>query len=231
MMCRGAAIEPAADRAGRGLRRPREVDSSHRRSKAYDGEVESFTSAESFGVGIRVIRDGRQGFASAGTLRRRRSSSDTLAEARDNATLRRARRVGRPGRARRRGATPSSTCGATTWPRPPPRPRSSWPSSSSAAVRGGDPRIIGVRTAGYGDGLGRGRRGQQHGPRRCGSRGTSCSLSASALARRGRRDPDRRRFRRRPRAGRPRPRRGRGRRRRCAPPACSAPSQRRRRQG
>ena len=44
-------------------------------AKAYDGEVESFTSAESFGVGIRVIRDGRAGFASAGTF-----AADVLAD-------------------------------------------------------------------------------------------------------------------------------------------------------
>jgi PmbA protein len=36
--------------------------------KAYGGEVESFTSSESFGVGIRVVADHRQGFAWAGTL-------------------------------------------------------------------------------------------------------------------------------------------------------------------
>ena len=36
--------------------------------KAYRGEVESLTSAESFGVGIRVVRDRRQGFAHCGTF-------------------------------------------------------------------------------------------------------------------------------------------------------------------
>ena len=34
--------------------------------KAYRGEVEAFTSATSAGIGIRVISDGRVGFAHAG---------------------------------------------------------------------------------------------------------------------------------------------------------------------
>lgn len=54
--------------------------------RVYDGDVESFTSAESQGIGIRVIVDGREGFASAGTL-----DPDVvgqmLADARDNATF------------------------------------------------------------------------------------------------------------------------------------------------
>ncbi|MFW2383056.1 MAG: TldD/PmbA family protein [Acidimicrobiales bacterium] len=36
--------------------------------RVYGGEVESYTSADSSGAGIRIIVDGRQGFASAGTL-------------------------------------------------------------------------------------------------------------------------------------------------------------------
>ena len=36
--------------------------------RVYEGEVEQFTSAQSEGIGIRVIRDGRTGFAYAGTL-------------------------------------------------------------------------------------------------------------------------------------------------------------------
>lgn len=54
--------------------------------RAYGGEIEAFTSAESAGLGIRVIRDGRQGFAYAGTLDVDVLES-TLAEARDNATF------------------------------------------------------------------------------------------------------------------------------------------------
>ncbi len=36
--------------------------------RAYQGEVEALTSAESAGVGVRVIVDKRVGFAHAGTL-------------------------------------------------------------------------------------------------------------------------------------------------------------------
>ncbi len=36
--------------------------------RVYQGEVEQFTSAQSEGLGVRVIRDGRTGFAYAGTL-------------------------------------------------------------------------------------------------------------------------------------------------------------------
>lgn len=36
--------------------------------RVYGGEVESYTSADSSGAGIRIIVDGREGFASAGTL-------------------------------------------------------------------------------------------------------------------------------------------------------------------
>jgi PmbA protein len=51
--------------------------------RAYDGEVESLSSASSAGVGIRVIVSGRQGFAYAGSLDER-VVAETLAEARDN---------------------------------------------------------------------------------------------------------------------------------------------------
>ncbi len=51
--------------------------------RIYEGEVEHFVSAQSEGVGIRVIRDGRTGFAYAGTLDGDAVAS-VLAEARDN---------------------------------------------------------------------------------------------------------------------------------------------------
>jgi PmbA protein len=52
--------------------------------RAYDGEVESFSSAESQGIGVRVVVDGKQGFAWAGTLDAD-VLAETLADARDNA--------------------------------------------------------------------------------------------------------------------------------------------------
>jgi PmbA protein len=52
--------------------------------RVYDGEVESLSSAESEGVGIRVVLGDRQGFAYAGALDEA-MVADTLNEARDNA--------------------------------------------------------------------------------------------------------------------------------------------------
>ena len=59
--------------------RSRETDVSVLR-----GDVESLTVAEQAGVGVRVLRDGRQGYASVGTLEPA-MLDETLAEARDNA--------------------------------------------------------------------------------------------------------------------------------------------------
>jgi len=54
--------------------------------RVFEGDVESFTSATSQGIGIRVINDQRQGFAWAGSLDPAVVES-TLSEARDNATF------------------------------------------------------------------------------------------------------------------------------------------------
>jgi PmbA protein len=54
--------------------------------RAYEGEVESLTSAESQGIGVRVVAGGRQGYAYAGTLDEK-AIEETLREARDNATF------------------------------------------------------------------------------------------------------------------------------------------------
>ncbi len=52
--------------------------------KVYGGDVESLSSAQSQGVGIRVVVDGRQGFAYAGSLDET-VVAETLEDARDNA--------------------------------------------------------------------------------------------------------------------------------------------------
>jgi len=54
--------------------------------RAYQGEVESLSSAEPAGAGIRVVAGGRQGFAWAGTLDEG-VLKETLEEARDNAAF------------------------------------------------------------------------------------------------------------------------------------------------
>jgi PmbA protein len=51
--------------------------------RIYGGEIEHFVSAQSEGIGIRVIKDGRTGFAYAGTLDESAIAS-VLAQARDN---------------------------------------------------------------------------------------------------------------------------------------------------
>ena len=54
--------------------------------RAYEGEIESLTVAESQGIGVRVIKDGRQGFAYAGTLEEN-ELLEVLSEGRDNASF------------------------------------------------------------------------------------------------------------------------------------------------
>ena len=54
--------------------------------RVYDGGVESFSAADTEGVGIRVVAGGRQGFAYAGSLDAE-VIADAFAEARDNATF------------------------------------------------------------------------------------------------------------------------------------------------
>jgi PmbA protein len=51
--------------------------------RIYEGEVEHFVAAQSEGIGIRVIREGRTGFAYAGVLDEA-AVDEVLAEARDN---------------------------------------------------------------------------------------------------------------------------------------------------
>lgn len=52
--------------------------------RVYEGEIEHFVSAQAEGIGVRVIVDGRTGFAYAGTLDGD-AIAQVLAEARDNA--------------------------------------------------------------------------------------------------------------------------------------------------
>lgn len=54
--------------------------------RVYEGDIESFTSSESAGIGIRVINDHRQGMAYAGSLDPT-VLAETLSEARDNASF------------------------------------------------------------------------------------------------------------------------------------------------
>jgi PmbA protein len=60
--------------------------SGHTGVRVHGGEVESFSSATTAGIGIRVVRDHRQGFAWAGSLEAE-VITETLGEARDNAAF------------------------------------------------------------------------------------------------------------------------------------------------
>jgi PmbA protein len=150
--------------------------------KAYDGEVEAFTSAETFGVGIRVVRDHRQGFASAGSFDAE-VVDDALAEARDNA----------------RYAEPDEWVGLVSpdgvrapdldlWrddlASTPTEAKVQMALDVEAAVRSADPRIFGVRTAAYSEGSGEAAVASSAGIALY-SRGTSCTVGATALARDG----------------------------------------------
>lgn len=64
-----------------------EVYVSHGREtsiRVFESEIEELTTAESAGVGVRVISEGRQGFSYVGALDEA-GAADALAEARDNA--------------------------------------------------------------------------------------------------------------------------------------------------
>lgn len=118
--------------------------------RAYQGEVEAFTSATSRALGVRVIVNGRQGFASAGS-HDLDVAIETLAEARDNVAFAEvdphvalAEPDGRPGV----DVDPWSDAVS----RMTDANRIALAIELEAKVLGGDARITGVRTASFGDG-------------------------------------------------------------------------------
>jgi PmbA protein len=152
------------------------------RVRAHGGEVESFTSAESFGIGVRVVRDRRVGFASAGSLDEG-VVAEVLADARDNAGFAEADEWA--GVAEPDGV---AAVDVDLW-----RPALAAMAADrkidlalelERATLGADPRITGVRTAAYGDAAGEAAVATSTGIAQW-SRATSCSLSVLALARDG----------------------------------------------
>ena len=147
--------------------------------RVYDGEIESLSVAESQGVGVRVIANGRQGFAHAGTLDPR-VLEEILAEARDNAAF------GAPdehfGLAEPDGVAPPGldlydealleVCTEA---------KIDLALELERAVRAGDARIVGVESADYGDEVSADAIATTTGIRSVG-RGTSCYLTACSLA-------------------------------------------------
>lgn len=147
--------------------------------RVYEGEIEKLSSAESQGVGIRVIRDNRLGFAYAGSLDDD-VLADTLADARDNAAF----------------ATPDEHLGLAE---PDGVDRvdldlfddrlSGFATDAKvdlaialeAAVRGADSRISGVEASDYADSMAERAVATTTGIR-IGTRSTSCYVYADALA-------------------------------------------------
>lgn len=150
--------------------------------KVFGGEVESLTVAGASGAGIRIVRDGRQGFAHCGSLDAD-VLDDTLAEARDNAGF----------------AEPDEWNGLAEPDGVEPVPVDRWseavlalPTETKVAfalelerrVTSADPRVTSARTTGYGDGWSVQAIASTTGIE-VADRGASCSASTQPLARAG----------------------------------------------
>lgn len=150
--------------------------------RAYNGEVESFTSASSSGIGIRVVADGRVGFAHAGSLDED-VIAETLAEARDN------RAFAEPDEwvalAEPDGRTPVvhehwDDAVATM----PTATKVDMAIALEARTLSLDPRVTGIRTANYADSSGEMALATSTGIRAT-DRGTGAHVSVSAMAKDG----------------------------------------------
>lgn len=150
--------------------------------RVYDGEVESLTSADTSGAGVRVLRDGRVGFAHCGSLDPQ-VLAETLVEARDNCAF---------------GETDEFN-GLAEPDGVPVVPRDAWSAPVVAnpvdrkvelalelerRVRSLDPRVTGCRTTAFGDAWGESAIVSTTGVRAT-DRGASCSVSTQPLARHG----------------------------------------------
>jgi PmbA protein len=168
--------------AGAGDDEQVEVVVAHSRDtevRVYEGEIESLSAAESQGIGVRVVADGRQGFASAGSLDPD-VLSETLDEARDNA------RYGEVdefyGLAEPDGVPEADL----DLYRPglvdvPTERKIDLALELERAVRAGDERIVGIETAEYADSIAEAVVVTTTGIR-TGGRETTCDLVAYVLA-------------------------------------------------
>src|SRR5690606_3812548 len=147
--------------------------------RVHGGEVESLTQATTAGIGVRVVRDGRQGFAYAGSLDPD-AVAEALSDARDNAAY----------------AEPEEWVGLAVPDGVEPPAIDLWRDGLAAmpaerkvdlalelerAVRARDRRVTGVRVAQWGDGSGVGAVATSTGIAVAG-RSTFCHLSVQALA-------------------------------------------------
>ncbi len=159
-----------------------EVACSHGRSttiRAYEGEVESLTTAETHAIGVRVLADGREGFASAGTLDHD-VVTDMLAEARDNARF--SQTDPHVGIAQPDGV---EAVDIDLWrdgvEATPNQDKIDLALELERRVRSADDRITGVRVAAYGDSVGAFALASTAGIT-ASTRATSSSVSVQALA-------------------------------------------------
>jgi PmbA protein len=146
------------------------------------GDVESLTVAEQFGIGVRVLVDGRQGYASAGSLDRD-ALDETLAEARDNARFAAADPwQGLPTREEATGVAPAHL---DLWRDElvsvPTTTKVELALALERATSGADPRIRGVESASYHDAAIQGAVASSNGVEAA-TRRTACSCSVAALA-------------------------------------------------
>jgi PmbA protein len=147
--------------------------------RVYQGEVEQLAVADSLGVGVRIVREGRQGFAYCGTFEPE-ALAETVTEARDNAAF------GEPdeaaGLAEPDGVEPADL---DLW-RPgladvPTDRKVALAVELERALLAADPRIVGVESCDYGDTRGEVAVVTTAGIRRS-SRATGCELVAYSLA-------------------------------------------------
>lgn len=150
--------------------------------KVHEGEVESLSSAQSQGIGIRVISGGRQGFAYAGSIEPG-VIAETLADARDNASFGTVDEF--LGLAEPDGVRPVEL---DLWRESlvafPVDEKVAMALELERAVRAADPRISGLESAEYVDSRGESAIVSTAGIRSYG-RGTGCYLAAYAMATEG----------------------------------------------
>jgi PmbA protein len=148
--------------------------------RAYDGQVEHFVAADSAGVGVRIVRDGRQGLSWVGVLDDPSALDECVAEARDNAAF----------------GTPDPSAGLAAPDGVAASPLELFderllavPTDDKIAmaidlerrVLGADPRMVGLESADYADSVGASAIASTTGIRAAGAE-TSAFLGSWALA-------------------------------------------------